>query len=136
MRDRNHASPESTALDAVLANFVAENALGGVQQLCGTGAIASRRLERILNQVLLVFFDRSRKRLSRNGSACSRRLKARRQVMAVDDLAITYQDCALDAVLEFSNVAGPVVGGQHIYRGSRYPLNVFGVLECIFFEEV
>src|ERR1044071_232256 len=86
-----YASPESPALNPVLADLIAQNALGRIQQLRRAGAIASRSLERILDQIFLVLLDRSREGLPRNCSAGRRCLKARRQMMAMYDLAVTYQ---------------------------------------------
>src|SRR5262245_16775928 len=48
---------EALAVDAELSHLVAENSLGRMQEFGGFGAIASRRLERVLNERALVRID-------------------------------------------------------------------------------
>jgi len=56
-------------------------------------------------------------------------LKRWRQMLGADNLAVTQQDRPLDAVLQFSNIARPMVTCKHLdcrRRNARNVLVVFG----------
>src|SRR5262249_55647729 len=105
---------ESLGVDAVVPDLVVEDPLRRIEEPCGTCAIAPGRLQRILEQVFLVGGDGVEERDARHSARRLGGLQGRRQVMAVDDLAIAHQDRSLDGVLELADVAGPVIAGQHV----------------------
>ena len=124
------------AIDIVFLNLVADYSFGGVKQLRRPLAVAARGLERILNYVAFIGADCGIQRKPADGARSFRRLQGRRQVMAVDDAGLTNQDRALDYILQFANVAGPMVAGEHVDRRRRYPLETFVMLVSELFHEV
>src|SRR6185295_11361309 len=73
---------EAPHVDAEVADLVVENALRGVEQPRGLGAVAARRLERVLDEVALEPLDGVPQRHARDGVGGVGRLQRRRQVMA------------------------------------------------------
>src|SRR6266498_5145380 len=129
-------SAKALAIDAILLHLVAEDALGRAEKFCGASAVAARCLEGILNQILFVSADRRIKRQPRDRAAFGSRLQSRRQVVTMDDLAVADQHGALDAVLQFTYIARPVVSRQHINGWCRDAFDVFIVLARELFEKV
>src|SRR5690349_19431702 len=74
---------EPPHVDRVVAHLVVEDALGGVEQSRRLGAIAARRLQRVLDQIALVGGDRVLERDAGDGAGGIGGLQRRRQVMAV-----------------------------------------------------
>ncbi len=62
--DRRNRLTEACAVYGVFFYFVAEYSLGRIQQFRRARAVASRSLERILNQIFFVSLDRRRERQS------------------------------------------------------------------------
>src|SRR5262245_18252247 len=58
--------PEPLRVDRVPPDLVVDDPLGGVEQPRGLRAVASGRLERVLNQILLVARDRVLQRHARH----------------------------------------------------------------------
>src|ERR1700730_3924670 len=57
-------------------------------------------------------------------------------MVSVNHVSLTYEQRAFNAVLELTHVAGPVIGGEHIDRRSRYPLDPFVMLARVLFDKV
>src|SRR5262249_40882792 len=106
--------PEALGVDAVLPDFVVDDPLGAVEEPRRLRAVASRGLQRVLNQILFVGGDGVAERDARHRPGGFGRLQRGRQMMAVNHLAVAGQDGALERVLELAHVAGPVVAGEHV----------------------
>src|SRR6186713_2264966 len=91
-----HDSPESLPVDSVLADLVVEDAAGGLEQARGLGAVASRALERVLQDVLLERFSRLFERLLDDGASLFRSLEGGRQMVRVQHLLVAHHDGALN----------------------------------------
>src|SRR6185436_7786492 len=130
------ASPEAPGVDAVPAHLVVDDPLGRVEQPGRLGAVPPGGLQRILDQILFIGADGVPERHARDGARRLGGLQRRREVVAVDHLAVAHQHRSLEGVLELADVARPVVAGQHVDRGRRNALDAARMLAGELLEEV
>src|SRR2546423_1243771 len=115
----SRSGAEAVAVNPVLLDLVAEDALGRVEQLGGFSAVAARGLECVLDDVALVGCDRLRERQARDRAGAFGGLQGRRQVMAVYDVRVADDHRALNDVLKLADVAGPMIAREHVNGRSR-----------------
>src|SRR5262245_54624208 len=95
---------ESRGVDPVLADGVADDPLGRVEQPRGLGPVAPGALERVLDEVLLLRVERFLEGLAGEGARDLGGLQGGREVVGVDHAALANEDGALQAVLELTHV--------------------------------
>src|SRR5262245_15728332 len=130
------SASKTTIIDFVLFHFVAENSFCRVEQSSGARSIASRGLQRVLNQILLEGADGLIQTHPGHGAGSFSGLQRRRQMVAMNDVAFADQRRALDHVLEFAHVTRPVITHQHVYGRRGDSLDPLAVLAAVFFEEM
>src|SRR5262249_52095532 len=84
-------STKTLAIYGVLLNLVTKYPLGCIKQFRRTRPVSTRRLKRVLNQILLVCFDRRCQTQSRDRIACCCGLQSRREMMSVNHIPIANQ---------------------------------------------
>src|SRR5262245_3249214 len=105
-------STKLRAIDLMLFDFIAENAIADAKQFSSLGALSAGRLQGRANQLFFVVID-GREEVS-TGEETSRpnSLKRRRQMEMLNDFPVGHYDCALDRVFEFTHIARPVITRQ------------------------
>src|SRR5262245_62975874 len=101
------SASKTTTIDFVFFHFVAENPFGRVEQPGGARAIASCGLQRVLDQILLEGVDGLIQTHLGYSAGTFGGLQRRRQMVAVNDVALADQRRAFDNVLELAHVARP-----------------------------
>ena len=115
-------------VDGVLADLVVQHPLGRVEQPRRLRAVPARRLQRVLNQILLEPGHGVAERHARHRARRLGRLQRGRQMMAVNHLAVAHEHGALERVLELAHVARPVIAHEHVDGRRRDALDALVVL--------
>src|SRR6266511_6408324 len=111
-------SIEAVAINPILLDLVADDALSGIEQLRCSLTAAARGFQCIHNDVTFKSLNRRFERETRHGTRSFGGLQRRRQVMSVNNVGLTNQHRALDDVFQFTNISGPMITGKHVYRRS------------------
>ena len=98
--------------------------------------IAPAAFEGIDKQFLLKPFDGILECLRLLGPCFLGRLKCGGEVITVDHLIIAEENGSLDTVLQFPDIAGPVILGQGVDGGGRNPLYALPVFLGVFLEKI
>ena len=119
------ASPKALEINAEAFHPQPNLAFGQAQIARGTGHVAIAGLEFSHDHLV---FQRGHGGIERAGGAFLGWilfLQRRRQMMRFNRLPRTQQNGALDAILQFAHVAGPMVADQQINRRGGYAPHVF-----------
>ena len=118
-------------------DLVSDDSRGGGEVACGGGDVAVLAFEGVDDEVAFVEGYSFVKGAGADGVGGVGGLEGGGQVVALDDAFVSEEDGAFDAVFEFADVAGPMVGDHHVDGGggdaSDGFVEFFGVL---FDEEV
>src|SRR5687767_9925028 len=129
-------SAKSIHVQSVLSHLVVEDAFGGAQQPRCFCPVSARRLESIEYEIALVSGNGFAQGKTRKRARSLRGLQRRGKMMPVDNRAVTDQNGALDDIFELADVAGPVIGRQHIDGRRGNAADVSTVLLRILLKEV
>src|SRR5712691_4955112 len=127
---------EPRAVDVELADLVADDPLGGVEEPGRLGPVAAGGLEGIDDEVLLEAVHRALERDARQRARHLRGLQGRGKMVAVDDTAVADQHRPLDAVLQLADVPGPVVAHEHVDGGRGDAADVLPVGGRVLLDEM
>jgi len=119
-----------------LGGFVADDAWCGAEVACGGGEGAVLSFEGIDDDVAFEEADALGEGTVANGVGGVGGLEGGGQVVALDDSFVGEQYGAFDAVFEFADVSGPMVGDHHVDGWGGDTADVFFHTGGVSFDEV
>ena len=90
--------PEPLAVDLVFADFVIDDPLGGAEQACGFGAVASSGFEGVEDNIFLIGRHGIAERKRRHRAGRLGGLEGWGQVVSMDHVAVAHEDSAFHDV--------------------------------------
>jgi len=128
-------STKTSVVDIVFLHAEAHDALGKPEAFGGLGLVAAGVFEGFDDHLAFHIVQRGVERFLDHRSAGFGGLERGRKVMSVDDIVVAKDYGAFDAVLQFTDVTGPVVAGQHVDRGGGNAPDIFVIGLAVFFDK-
>ena len=118
-----------------LFHTVRDDSLCGLEKSGRLGHVPSGVLEGIDDQLSLIVLNSPFEGERRNGAGLFSGLKSGGEMMAVDHLIRAEEDRSLNAILEFSHIARPMVLHEHVNGWRGYPPDLLFMLSVEFFNK-
>ena len=126
----------ATHIDVVFEDLISKDALGGIEESGGAGAIAASGLEGVLHELFFESGDGLFEAHGDLGIGALGRLEGGREVIAVNDVPFADEGRAFDDIFEFANVPGPMIAHEHIDGRGRDAFDLLGVLLGVFLQKM